>query len=117
MSADHAGADSVVGAAELSAAKLVRVTPQQLQRVERLVPIRRCVDFTLALGSGASGAEIRLIDIGNGKELALARGTYSTSARACALRRPNTLRVRAELRCAVGQTEALLATRMLSPKR
>ena len=108
----------VIGrAAQVGAARAFALSPVELQRMEYKVPVGRCVDFTLALDAGASGAEIRLIDAGSGDELVLARGHHVASARACALKRSNTLRVRAELRTQAGETEGLVATRLLSPRR
>jgi hypothetical protein len=103
-------------ASQVGAAKLVSLSPTQLVTVDLLVPVGRCLDTTLALGPGAMGAEIRVTDSKTNQELAFARGTHSTSARVCALDRAATLNARAELRVSVGQTEALVATRMLSPR-
>jgi hypothetical protein len=104
------------GAAQVGAPKLVALSPTRIEHVDLMVPMGRCVDLTLALGPGASGAEIRLFDSANNRELALSRGTHSTSARACALDRAGTLNARAELRVMAGQTDALVASRMLSPR-
>jgi hypothetical protein len=112
----------IKNAGQVGAPRAVELDPSRLERVEVLVPVGRCVDVTLALGSGASGAEIRLVtaeaDAAGAdqlNELAFARGTYATSARACALGR-GTIRARAELRVATGRAIGLLATRMLSPR-
>jgi len=104
------------GASQVGAPKLVALSATRMEQVELMVPMGRCVDLTLALGPGATGAEIRLVDSGSNRELALSRGTHSTSARACALDRAGTLNARAELRVAAGQTDGLIATRMLSPR-
>jgi hypothetical protein len=82
-----------------------------------LVPLGRCVDLTLALGAGSTGAEVRLVDMTSGEELALARGTHATSARACAIdaHSGGTVHARAELRVAAGHGEALSATHMSTP--
>jgi hypothetical protein len=103
-------------AAQVGAARMIELNSTRFEAVDLLVPIGRCVDVTLALGPGATGAEIRLVDTADGKELGLTRGTYSASARACALDRTGTLNARAELRAGAGQTRALTATRMLSPR-
>ena len=97
----------------IGAPRAVTLSPTQLTRVNILVPVRRCVEVALALGPGATGAEIRLLDGADGSELELARGTFATSARACALKQPTTLQAVAELRSAAGSTTALFATRML----
>jgi hypothetical protein len=102
-------------AREAGAPAAVSLSATQLERKDVFVPVGRCVDLSLALGAGASGAELRVIDAQTGKEVELARGTYSTSARACALERGD-LRARAELRVKVGATTALFATRMLTPR-
>ncbi len=102
---------------QVGAARSFSLGPVEVQRMEYRVPVGRCVDFTLALGAGARGAEIRLVEANGGEELALSRGHHSTSARACALERSGTLQVRAELRTQSGEAEGLVATRLLSPRR
>lgn len=93
------------------------LSPDRLSRMDVLVPVGRCVDVTLALGRGASGAETRLIDQQTGEEIAMVRGPSSSSARACALDRPTTLNVVAEFRVTAGRGTGLVATRMLAPRR
>lgn len=102
-------------AAEVSSSQLVTLTPTRLRRVDMLVPVGRCVDLTLALGEGATGAEIRWVDLATGQEIAFSRGPFATAARVCNLTRPSTLHARAELRVAAGKSAALFATRMLAP--
>lgn len=99
----------------VGAPKLVPLGATQRGSVDVAVPIGRCMDVALALGPGASGAEVRLTDRDSGAELDLGSGTVSAGARACALDRPSGLRVRAELRAVTGASEALVATRMLAP--
>jgi hypothetical protein len=84
-----------------------------------LVPFGRCLELTLALGIGSSGAEIRLVDEASGEELALSRGSNATSARVCAFdaREGGTIHARAELRVNAGQGEALTTTHMTTPGR
>jgi hypothetical protein len=101
---------------DISSSKLVTLTSTHLQSVDVLVPVRRCVDLTLALSEGASGAEIRLVDSSTGKEIAYSRGPFASAARACALTHGTTLHVRAELRVAAGSSQALFATRMLASR-
>jgi hypothetical protein len=93
------------------------LSPEHLDIEDILVPIGRCVDLTLAVGAGATGAEVRLVDSDSGEELALSRGTHVASARACApdARSGGTVRARAELRVAAGQGEGLSATHMSVP--
>ncbi|HEX3849527.1 MAG TPA: hypothetical protein VHW01_01095 [Polyangiaceae bacterium] len=93
------------------------LSPEHLESEELLVPLGRCVELTLALGAGSTGAEIRLVDMTSGEELALARGTHVTSARACAVdaHSGGTVHARAELRVAAGHGEALSATHMSTP--
>jgi hypothetical protein len=95
------------------------LSPEHLDSEDILVPVGRCVDLTLALGVGATGAEVRLVDTDSGEELALARGTSATSARVCALdaRSGGTIHARAELRVAAGQGEGLSATHMSTPAK
>jgi hypothetical protein len=98
---------------------LHHLTPEHLDTEQLLVPFGRCVDFTLALGLGSSGAEVRLVDEASGEELALSRGSSATSARVCALdaRAGGTIHARAELRVDSGQGDALSTTHMTSPAR
>lgn len=93
------------------------LSPDRLDSESLLVPVGRCIDVTLALGLGMSGAELRLVDESNGEELALARGTYVTTARACALdaRSGGTLHARAEYRVSAGQGVGLSTTRTSTP--
>lgn len=107
----------IKNAHQVGAPRRFRLTPSQLSRMEILVPVGRCVDVTLALDTGASGAEIRLIDKSDGSEVSLSRGPHSTSTRACALDRPGTLNAIAEFRVALGEADGLVATRMLAPRR
>ena len=95
------------------------LSPEHLDTEDILVPVGRCVDLTLAVGAGATGAEVRLVDTGSGEELALARGTTVTSARACAVdaRSGGTIHARAELRVAAGSGEGLSATHMSTPAK
>jgi hypothetical protein len=103
------------------AGKITRhhLTPEHLETEQFLVPFGRCVDFTLALGVGSTGAEVRLVDEQSGDELALSRGTNATSARVCALdaHAGGTIHARAELRVNAGQGEGLSTTRMTAPAR
>ncbi|HEY0465969.1 MAG TPA: hypothetical protein VGC79_17270 [Polyangiaceae bacterium] len=98
---------------------LHHLTPERLETEQFLVPFGRCVDFTLALGLGSTGAEVRLVDEATGDELALSRGTSATSARICAFdaRSGGTIRARAELRVDAGQGEGLSTTHMTTPAR
>ena len=98
---------------------LHHLSPEHLETEHLLVPFGRCVDFTLALGAGSTGAEVRLVDEASGEELALSRGTSATSARICALdaRAGGTIRARAELRVNAGQSEGLSTTHMSAPTR
>ena len=93
------------------------VSPEHLDSEQILLPIGRCVDLTLALGAGSSGAEVRLVDNDSGEELALARGTNAASARACTVdaRAGQTLHVRAEMRVNAGLGDALSATHLSTP--
>jgi hypothetical protein len=95
------------------------LSPDHLDSERLLVPVGRCIDVTLALGRGTSGAELRLVDESNGDELALARGTYVATARACALdaRSGGTLHLRAEYRVNAGAGVGLSTTRTSAPER
>ncbi|HEX4338137.1 MAG TPA: hypothetical protein VH062_19650 [Polyangiaceae bacterium] len=93
---------------DLAPPRVVSLAPTRLVTDDTKVPPGQCVDVALALGPGAEGAELRLLDPETNEELALARGTYSALAEACALDRPTPLAVRLELRAAAGSGDALL---------
>jgi hypothetical protein len=102
-------------AAQVGAPQAMALSPERVERRDILVPRGGCMDLSLALGPGAAGAEVRLLDASTGAELELGRGTYSASARACALARGE-LRARVELRVKTGTTTALYGSRMLGPR-
>src|SRR5690606_34738012 len=52
----------IKNAGQVGAPRRFRLTSTRLERMDVLVPVGRCVDITLALDMGASGAEIRLLD-------------------------------------------------------
>lgn len=95
------------------------LSPDHLESEALLIPLGRCVDVTLALGTGTSGAEVRLVDEKSGDELALARGTFATSAQACALdaRSGGTIHARAEFRVNAGLGVGLTTTRSSTSSR
>lgn len=103
-------------AEQVGAARLANLSETQLYREDLLVPIGRCVDITVGLDAGASGAEIRVIDKADGRELAAGRGAFAASARVCALSQTSTRNAVAEIRTLAGQTTGVVATRMLAPK-
>jgi hypothetical protein len=107
----------IKNAPQVGAPSRLRLTATRLERMDVLVPVGRCVDITLALDVGANGAEIRLLDDADGSEVALVRGPHSTSTRACAFNRRDTLNATAEFRVLAGETDGLVATRMLAPRR
>ncbi len=103
-------------ASQVTAANLVALSSSRREQMNVTVPVGRCVEVTLALGEGASGAEVRLMDRQSEREIELSRGTDSAAARGCALDTGKSLEIRAELRVTSGATDALSATRMLSPR-
>jgi hypothetical protein len=107
----------ILNAHQVGAPRSFELVSDRLARMDVLVPVGRCVDLTLALDRGASGAEIRLIDKQTEEEIAMVRGSSSASARACALDRPTTLNAVAEFRVTAGSSTGLVATRMLAPRR
>lgn len=99
---------------QVGAPALVQLSPTQLSVLPVAVPAGRCVDITLSLGTGSTGAEIRLLDLASNAEVAFARGTYTADTTACAQNR-GALNMRAELRTANGSGSALVTTRLLPP--
>jgi hypothetical protein len=105
---------------ELGQALEMTLSESALKTIDLTVPFGRCVDVALALGADTLGAEIRLVALRTGAEIAVARGAHATSARVCALEgssADDNLKTRAELRVSVGSGKALVATRMLNPTR
>jgi hypothetical protein len=90
----------------------VPLGPSALFTDEAAVPAGSCLEVVLALGAGAEGAELRLVDAGGSRELALARGTHSARAEACVAADASPGRVRIEARAAAGAARGLLATRL-----
>ncbi|HEY8944602.1 MAG TPA: hypothetical protein VIM73_10090, partial [Polyangiaceae bacterium] len=107
-------------ASEVGQVSALDLSPTALSSLELTVPFGRCMDVTLALGETALGAEIRLVSVESGQQIAFSRGPHSASARACSLDAASArdrLKTRAELRSAVGSGKGLVATRLLSPAR
>lgn len=93
---------------DLPVPRLVTLSSARFVNDEAKVPPGQCLDVALALGVGAEGAELRLVDVEANEELALTRGTYSALAEACAVDRTRPLELRIELRAAAGAGDALL---------
>lgn len=95
------------------------LSPEHLDTERFLVPLGRCMELTLALGAGSSGAEVRLVDEASGEELALGRGTHGANASVCAIdaRSGGTIHARAELRVEAGPEDGLTTTHMSTPAR
>jgi hypothetical protein len=85
------------------------LTPTALARHAVEVPPGSCADVTVAVGPGAEGVELRLLDQSNQDELAFVRGTYAAFSTVCALDRPAALHLGIETRTASGTARALLA--------
>jgi hypothetical protein len=88
----------------------LKLSAEKLSTERRHVARGVCLDAALALDVGAEGAELRVVDADTGAEIALARGTHSAIATACALEKPGDLRVSIEMRVGAGAADALLAT-------
>jgi hypothetical protein len=99
---------------DIRTAEVVSLAAEKRVTRELRLDKGQCVDVGLGLGPGAEGAEIRLFDAEatDAAELALARGTTSALAEACALDRRSSLRVGIEARVVTGVTEAVLASRV-----
>ncbi|MFZ5897478.1 MAG: hypothetical protein ACOY0T_40885 [Myxococcota bacterium] len=107
-------------AGDVVQAQEMALSDSAIRTLDLTVPFGRCVDVALALGADALGAEIRLLAMNRGVEIASGRGAHSASARVCSLDAASAnenLKTRAELRVAVGSGKALVATRMLTPSR
>jgi hypothetical protein len=111
----------------IGAAQPLHLVPDKVQRVPLLIPVGRCVDVSVGLGPGAQGAQIRVLEDPTKSpdapkdpelgELGRAQGNVSASTRVCALDRRSTVFANAEFRVSAGATDALVATRMLAPRK
>jgi hypothetical protein len=108
----NAGADAV-SAAQLGDLRALPLDVAQRRSFEARVPERRCLEIGAAVGAGASGIELRVLDAANGAELARGRGPYATATRVCAGERAKALTV--EARVATGKGDALVASRTVEP--
>ncbi len=106
----------VKGASDVGAVQKVALEPTKLGTVELKIPVGRCMDVNAAIGAGASGIELRLVNKNGGDELGLVRGSYSVTGRACAIRVGETLEARVELRALSGAGQALVTTRLIDPR-
>lgn len=97
-------------------AKRVALDATDLATARAQVAPGTCLEVALALGSGAQGAELRIVDVDGDAEVARARGTYSAMAEVCALDRPKALELRIELRVIAGATDALLSMSPRTPR-
>lgn len=102
-------------ASQVTAAKVSQLVPSKQETSKLIVPFGRCMDVDVGLGPGATGAEVRLVNVANEQEIELGTGTDSAGARACALEGQKSLEIRVELRTVTGNADAVSATRMLSP--
>lgn len=93
------------------------LSAEQLTRVPAQVPADRCLEVDVGIEGGATGVELRALDVDSGVELDSAVGESAASVRLCAYRRVGlgSLNVRLELRTVSGSARALLATRLLAP--
>lgn len=89
----------------------LELSETRLERVPLFVPVERCLDVFVAGGPETTGMELRLVDGISGREIELARGAHSVSARACAPG-PLSTELVAEVRSVGRPTTALLATRL-----
>ncbi|HEU4410685.1 MAG TPA: hypothetical protein VFS43_35855 [Polyangiaceae bacterium] len=108
----NAGADAV-SAAQLGDLRPLSLDAAQRRAFDARVPERRCLEVGAAVGGGATGVELRLLDGAGGAELARGRGPYATAARVCAGERPRALSV--EVRLGAGKGEAVVASRPFDP--
>ena len=98
----------------------VSLSPSQLHTLDLTVPFGRCVDVAMALDGDGAGAEIRLVSVKTGAELARGRGTHGANAHVCAGSQSSleeSAKTRAELRIEIGSSKALVATRLLNASR
>lgn len=99
----------------------VRVSGSELGRFSLVVPAGRCVELSAALDRGASGLEVRLLDVtasGDEPEVEEAEVGYGAnvaSARSCAVKPARERNLVAELRANVGEGAALWVSQTFDP--
>jgi hypothetical protein len=105
-------------ARRVGAVYLHALGPAALARQKLTLPIGRCLEATVAIGSGAEGVELRFLG-SDGAELALVRGDSTASTRICARdsETNDSPEVTAELRVLGGSATGLFTAHLTDPAR
>jgi hypothetical protein len=107
--------------AKLPEVHAARVSDTELGRFSLVVPAGRCLEFSAALDRGASGLEVRLLDVtSTGEEPTLENadlgyGANVATARTCAVKPASERNLVAELRANVGAGTALWVSQTFDP--
>ena len=100
--------DEPLAPSSAGAARALKLDAVHLAVLEVVTPADTCLDVVGALGAGASGLDLRVVDA-SGAELGASRGRATGAVRICAAGAPRA--ARAELRVATGQADALVLVR------
>lgn len=98
-----------------------RVSDSELGRFSLVVPAGRCIELSAALDRGASGLEVRLLDVSSAadeptlEDAELGYGANVATARTCAVKPARERNLVAELRANVGEGTALWVSQTFDP--
>ncbi|MDX2052143.1 MAG: hypothetical protein SFV15_07125 [Polyangiaceae bacterium] len=101
--------------AALPKPEVVPVSATRLAQLEITIPAGNCADVSAALGPGALGLDLRLLDSATGAQLQLVRVPWVGGGIACAPKGSIPLAVKVEMRVTAGASEALLVSTFFSP--
>jgi hypothetical protein len=107
--------------AQLPEVHSVRVSGSELGRFSLVVAAGRCIEVSAALDRGASGLEVRLLDVTSStdeplvEDAELGYGANVATARTCAVKPAKERNLIAELRANVGEGTALWVSQTFDP--
>jgi hypothetical protein len=107
--------------AQLPEVHSVRVSGSELGRFSLVVAAGRCIELSAALDRGASGLEVRLLDVTSStdeplvEDAELGYGANVATARTCAVKPARDRNLIAELRANVGEGTALWVSQTFDP--
>jgi hypothetical protein len=107
--------------AQLPEVQSARVSGSELGRFSLVVPAGRCIEVSAALDRGASGLEVRLLDVTSSpdepivEDAELGYGVNVATARTCAVKPARERNLVAELRANVGEGTVLWVSQTFDP--
>lgn len=106
--------ERITSVAHLATPQLAPLAPTRIFSKDLSIPSGNCLDVSAALGPGATGIEVRLLDAQTAAQLALGHGPWLAFASVCAPQNTRALAIRAELRVSAGEANALLVPTLFS---